>query len=294
MAGIQWSGGKCHGATEAKAILRHNDKAQRMEHGHSNPDINTDLTPLNVSYYGQSYNSKISRYDKQVSTAKCKRISTGKNATVTMQDLCIYCPKGMMNEQTGEYDYALIRSWFRDVGDILANEYGEDFVEMDVHFDEVHLYIDSGTEEYIWSRVHGHAAIVPTVHEKSLDENGKEQDIRVLNAKKFCSKSRIIGLNCKIHDMTKQKYHMPYLDGSKKKGTGQVEDKKRESAEALAKRQKEIEEREKALARREQEIQELIVLGRRAKAKLLSESFDDDSQKSTNNRPDRRLPDISF
>ncbi len=294
MAGIQWSGGKCHGATEAKSILCHNDLNQRLRHRHSNPDIDTNLTLLNFSYFGRSYYEKIERYDRQISTAKCKRLSTGKNATVTMQDLCIYCPKGMMDEKSGKYDYGQLREWFRDVGDILEHEYGDDFLDMDIHFDEVHCYIEPGTEGYIWSRVHAHAALIPAVHEKVMGESGQEQDTRILNAKKFCSKSRIISLNNRIHEMTMQKYHMPYMDGSKKKGKGKVEDKKRESAEALARKQQEIEEREKELARREQEVQELIVLGRRAKAAQLSEPIEDYRRKTINNRPNRRLPDIDF
>lgn len=61
MAGIQWGGihAKSHGSQEAKAVLRHNDKDQRLRYSHSNPDINTELTHLNYSFYGKSYYEKV-------------------------------------------------------------------------------------------------------------------------------------------------------------------------------------------------------------------------------------------
>lgn len=268
MAGIQWSGGKCHGAGEAKAALRHNDKGQRLTHSHRNPDIDLTLTHLNFSYFNKSYYQKVQKYDDKITSVKCKRKSSGKNSTVTMQDLVIYCPAGMMDNEIGAYDYDRVLAWFRDVGYLLYGRYGKCLIDMDVHFDEVHPYIEPSTKAVTWSRVHAHASLIPAIPE--VGEDGEPTGELVLNAKQFSAKGNIMALNNAVHEMTMQKYGMPYLDGTKKKGNSTVEEKKRESAAALAAREAQIAAREAELCRREQECQELIILGRRAKAAELS------------------------
>lgn len=52
MAGVEWSGCKCKGGTEAKGKMLHFDKEQRLKHGHNNPDIDLSKTADNFSYYG--------------------------------------------------------------------------------------------------------------------------------------------------------------------------------------------------------------------------------------------------
>lgn len=59
MAAIQWSGGKMHGATEAKASMMHDDKDMRMIHNHMNPDIDVSKTPNNFSYRGLLIHSQL-------------------------------------------------------------------------------------------------------------------------------------------------------------------------------------------------------------------------------------------
>ena len=288
MAGIQWSGGKCHGATEAKAIIRHNDRIMRLSHHHSNDEIDNRLTYLNVSYRGLFYPQKAENYDRQIESAICRRRSSGKNSTVTMQDLCIYCPAGMIDENTGEYDYDRVLEWFNDIGRILEDDYGDDLIDLEIHFDEVHQYVDPATNTICWSRPHAHAELVPVMYEAIEDDEGELQAIRVLNAKKFSSRARITALNNKVHEMTLTKYDMPYMDGTKKKGKSTVEELKRQSAEALRRMQEELEQREKAVQRREQEAEELIILGRRARAEQLAGTVTEVQTKTG-----RRLPVIN-
>ena len=110
----------------------------------------------------------------------------------------------------------------------------------------------------------------------------------MLNAKKFSSRARITALNNKVHEMTLTKYDMPYMDGTKKKGKSTVEELKRQSAEALRRMQEELEQREKAVQRREQEAEELIILGRRARAEQLAGTVTEVQTKTG-----RRLPVIN-
>ena len=231
MAGVQWTGNKCKGGTEAKAKLMHDDKEQRLLHEHDNPDIDIRKTPFNFSYRGLSYGQKCRRYDAQVASAKVKRQSSGKNANTTMMGLCVYLPKGLQEED--RYDPQRVKAWFKDVGDILKARYGDDFIEMDVHVDEVHPYQNAETGEWEWSRVHGHAAIIPTVM-----EDGE----RYLNGKKFASRAAINSLNQEIHKMSMQKYHVPYMDGSGKKGRATVTQLKARSAELLLETEKKQEQ----------------------------------------------------
>ena len=288
MAGIQWSGGKCHGATEAKAVLRHNDKMMRYKNRHSNKDIDSTRTFWNMSYRQLSYRRKEENYDRQVASALCKRKSSGKNSVVTLQDLVIYCPAEMVDEASGGYDDDQVVGWFNDVGRILEDEYGDDLIDLEFHFDEMHPYVDPATNTVRWSRPHAHAEIVPVVYETVDDDEGELQAIRVLNAKKFSSRARITALNNRVHEMTLEKYAMPFMDGSKKKGKSTVEELKCQSADALRRLQQELEEREKAVQLREQEQQELIVLGRRAKAAQLAGEVAEVTTKTG-----RRLPVIN-
>ena len=245
MAAIQWSGGKMHGATEAKASMMHDDKDMRMIHSHTNPDIDVSKTPGNFSYRGLSYYAKCKRYDEIQSEIKIKRKSTGKNTNVTLQKLEAAIPAGM---QDGErYDPDLVRAWVNDVGKILENEFGDLLIDIDCHVDEVHLYIDPRKDKddpnrYAWSRIHIHAAVVPGVWEivkdkegnPVLGDDGKPLKELVLNGYKFSNKRNIIRLNQRIQDMTKEKYGMDFMTG---KGRGQkhqtVEDLKRWTAETM-------------------------------------------------------------
>ena len=290
MAGVQWSGGKCHGAGEAKALLRHNDKEMRMRYEHSNPDLNQSLTHLNFSYYDKSYFQKVLDYDHMMETVKCKRKSSGKNSTVTLQDLVIYCPAEMMDDKTGEYDYARVCQWFRDVGVMMEKRYGPCFIDMDVHFDEVHMYLEPLTQKYTWSRVHAHVALIPAIPGNTSD--GEPVEEYVLNAKKFSSREAILATNNLIHEMSLDKYGIAYLKGKKKKASDTVEHMKARSAKALDEREEKIKKREADLHRREEEYQELILLGRRAKAEQLSEGII--KKKTDRDSTVRKLPSINY
>lgn len=237
MAAVQWSGGKMHGAAEAKASLLHDDKMMRMFHGHTNPDIDVTKTGNNYSYRGLSYIEKCRRYDTWMDSVKIKRKSSGKNATVTLQKLVIPIPADMQHGPN--YDEAQVRNWTNDVCDILNSQFGDLFIDADVHVDEIHQYINpakdqSDPERYTWSRVHIHAAIIPCVVEYVKDADGKSVKQYTLNAKKFSAKSKITSLNSLIQEMTKSRYGMPFMTGAGKGSTHhKVEDLKMWTAEAM-------------------------------------------------------------
>ncbi len=283
MAGVEWKGGKCKGGTQAKGALLHNDKKERLKREHNNPDIDLEKTPQNFSYRGLTYGQKCKRYDDQVASTKVKLQRTGKNTNVTMIGLVVYLPKGLQNED--QYDPETVRAWFKDVGDILDKRYGKDFIEMDVHVDEVHPYIDAKTKKWTWSLIHGHAAVIPTV-----TEDGE----RYLNGKKFASRTAINELNQAIHEMSMEKYHVPYMDGSGKKGNMSIGRCKHESAKLLMEREAEVAEQQRqneaekqALTERAERMDKLIQLGREASKEKASERVQESQKK------ERQLPDLS-
>lgn len=255
MAGVEWKGCKCKGATQAKGALLHSDKKERLKHGHGNPDIDLSKTVGNFSFYDMSYAQKCRKYDDAVASAKVKRKKTGENANTTMIGLCVYLPKALQDED--RYDPQIVHDWFMDAGKILEQRYGKYFVDIDVHVDEVHPYIHKDTKGWTWARVHGHASVIPAVC-----EDGEYY----LSGKKFSSRKEINELNAALHEMSMQKYHVPFMDGGGKQPNMTIGKMKAESARLLMEKEKEVEARERAVETREKDLAYLIKRGREAGA----------------------------
>lgn len=196
MAGVQWTGehAKVKSATEAKALFFHDCKDTREKHGHSNDDIDVTKTPLNFSLRGLSYEQLCRSYDSAMQKLEGSyRKSKGKNATTLMQSLIIYAPRSMTDEAT-------IRDWYQSVGRILLDLWGDNVLEMNVHFDEQHPYYDPVKGEEVMSRVHGHVNVIPVV-------DGK------LNCKQFSSRANMVMLNNLLEDMSVREYGVHYVTG---------------------------------------------------------------------------------
>ena len=61
MGGIQFKGGKLHGADEVKAKLMHCDKNERLKHNHSNKNINKELT-MDYDFQDVNYSDSYKKY----------------------------------------------------------------------------------------------------------------------------------------------------------------------------------------------------------------------------------------
>lgn len=214
MASCQWNGdhAKSKSKQEAKAMFMHNDKEQRKLHTHTNPHVGASPDDFNFNYHGLDYKGMCDAFDARLSEVDFGRQSRGKNARTLMQSIIVYAPLELTNDD-------LISAWYHDVGALLDERYGENFIEMSVHFDEVHTYTEPITQKKLKSRVHAHCNIIPEVKGK-------------LNGKLFSSRKEINELNEVIEEMTMGKYHVHFLDGSKKKGGKSVEELKAESDKA--------------------------------------------------------------
>lgn len=120
MAAVQFSGGKCHGAAEAKAMMRHADADERLKHEHSNKDIDKSKTELNTSLYDLSYKEMCDLYDQRVQQYQNNATRKLRSNAVTLVDAIVTIPTDM-NE-------ILQDLWISDVVDIINKHYKADVV----------------------------------------------------------------------------------------------------------------------------------------------------------------------
>lgn len=211
MASAKWEGGKCKGASEAKAMLRHDavEKDRRAIAAKKNTHIDPAKADSNFTMYGRSYEQTCTRYDGIMERIASTNTNKRKDA-VTMQVIEVPAPEGLDSDRLEE--------WFRRVGGIIEHDvFGtENFVEGFVHADEIHDYTDPETKEKVPSRVHAHYAGVPVV-------DGS------LNGKKVSAKRNIIKLNTTIEKMTQNEFGCGFMTGKKTKSTKTVETLKTDS-----------------------------------------------------------------
>lgn len=219
MASVQFDGGKLHGASEAKAMMRHAGMQERLEHTHSNKDINKSLTVLNSDLHDLSYREMCDLYDQRMQQYQKNSKRAIRKDAVTLYDAIVTVP-----EQLPE---GLEDDWFRDVENIINRHYDANVVlDIKIHRDEVHDYTDPGSKERVTSRIHGHVFMFPEI-------SGK------LNAKQFSSKQNMMSLNRRIDKMTHSLYGCAFLTGklAKDRDFQTVEQLKRASDNAELERQ---------------------------------------------------------
>lgn len=211
MASCDWQ--KIKGAGEAKAMFRHCESEQREQAQHTNKDIDKSRTYLNMQFglMDEGYEAICKAYDERIADLDSRENANKRKDRVTLIGLSIPSPKGLTQEQSAD--------WFCEVWRILDEQYGSDLLGGAVHFDEVHEYTDPTTHEKRMSRPALHAYIVPEV-------DGK------LNAKKVSSRGCMVALNNTVEAMTKTRFGVQFMDGSKKKSRKSVEELKQESDKA--------------------------------------------------------------
>ncbi len=182
---------KCKTAGEAKAMMRHSEKEERLKHQHSNPDIDKSLTKDNASMYGLSYAEMCEKYDERIRVLD-ETTNTNKRADrVTMFSLEFTVPEGLPTY--------LEEAYLSDCEKLIAEQYGErNVIESTRHLDEKHIYVEKGEEKL--SRAHAHVFIVPEID-------------GTLNGKKFSSKAQMMKLNKSINEMSLEKYKIPFMTG---------------------------------------------------------------------------------
>lgn len=203
MAGTQFTGGKCKGAGQAKAMLRHDDKEMRKVSEHSNADIDKTRTKQNFSIKGLSYEEKCKFYDERIRSLDDSTNTNKRKDRVTMQSMIVYVPAGLSD--------ADVVKWCRRASEILEKKYGaENHIDSDVHLDERHIYYDPEQDAEVMSRVHMHCNYIPEV-------DGK------LNGKAFSSRRNIMDINRQLDNMSRIEFNVSYMTGEGKHPSKSVE-----------------------------------------------------------------------
>lgn len=211
MASLKFENGKCHGGTQAKAMMRHStpEKEKREIAAKENPHIDVSKSHLNKSLFGLRYEQICKKYDDRINELDSTTNRNKRKDRVTLQGITVVRPKDL------KYDD--ISSFFLEVAKILRDEVGEkNFIGGHLHFDEVHEYINAETKEKEISREHGHFYVVP-------EYNGQ------LQAQKLYSRATIRRLNKKIDEMSKEKFGCAFMTGKKKRSRKTIDELKNES-----------------------------------------------------------------
>lgn len=191
MAAVQFSGGKCHGAAEAKAMLRHADADERLKHEHSNKDIDKSKTELNTSLYDLSYREMCDIYDQRVQQYQNNATRKLRSNAVTLVDAIVSVPRDL--------DDALTDAWISDVVQKINSHYKADVVlDAKIHRDEIHDYVDPATHKTVKSRVHAHIFMFPEICQR-------------LNCRDFTNRQNMTSLNREIDKMTRNLYNCKFL-----------------------------------------------------------------------------------
>ena len=224
---------KCKGGSDSKAIMRHNDKEERMKSDveHSNEHLDKAKTPFNLAYKNRSYEEVKLFYDKRILELDATTNTNKRKDRVTMFGLEIPRPPELRKE-----DHA---KWFNETCKLVEDWVGSDnFIEGHFHVDEVHDYYDTEKKEWCTSVEHCHLQVIPEV-------DGK------LNAKAFSSRKRMIELNKQIDKMTQTKFGVSFMTGEGKRH-GKVEDLKIKSANAVRQMESELRAKSDSLDREHQ------------------------------------------
>lgn len=182
---------KLHTVQDVAAMLRHSCSDTRMQHKHSNRDIDKSLTPGNLDT--GSYGASLSRYKSRIEYLDKQPGQNRRADRVTCFGLELPAPAGIPREQQVDF----LRHAARLISDWVS---ARNVVSASVHVDEIKQYLDHG--EVKESRPHLHMYVVPEI-------SGK------LNGKAFSSRSRMQTLNRDLDQMCRSRYGVPYMTGEK-------------------------------------------------------------------------------
>ena len=254
MACVEWgnlsNGGKMKTKTEVYGkVVIHNDKDERLDHNHKNIHIDKSKTPLNFSCGGFTGHGVYELFCKRL-----EGVTVRNKDTVLLNSAIVYAPQGL------EGDVRLCSDWMMDVYGIAKDQFGENVLDMQVDFDEVHKYTVPKTKEERMSLVHGHLRLQPIL-------NG------AMNNNAVVTRGAIKIINDAIEKMTQEKYHVPWNTGEGKHSKNQtVEYMKNASLaaenEVLTEEKSELEAKKSGLEADCERLEE-----RQEKAEELGEGF---------------------
>lgn len=238
---------KIKNRSSARALMKHCDKIERLKNEHSNKDINKKETNNNLQLYeDETIKQTMTRFTDRIKELDSTSNTNKRKDRVELFSLDIPIPHGIPEKEF----FVFMCESFKKV-------YGEkNIVNMYLHTDEKHSYIDTKAKEEKMSLNHIHAFLVPEIEGK-------------LQGKLFSSKNRMRDLNKAIDNYCKKTYSVPFLTGDKIRSKEKVEELKKistELAKEIAKVQAATEEKIKIeksinkLKKDEQDLSEKVAL----------------------------------
>lgn len=205
MAGVNFE--KYKSKQEVKSKFNHCDKEKRKKQNHQNEHIDTTKTHLNLQ--ARNYSDTVKRFEERQNWLEQQPNRNKRGDKVICVGLEIPLPADLPTGKEAEYMNKIV--------DIIGKQYGkQNIMNVYLHVDEVHEYIDSRTKSKTMSRKHIHCYVTPEI-------DGR------LNCRDFSSRNNMIKLNNAIHEMTLNDYGVKFMDGSKRKSKDSVEALKRSS-----------------------------------------------------------------
>ena len=200
---------KLKGGADVARIIRHCDKLERQksEREHANIHIDKSKSEFN-GQMGQrgDYKKTMAYYHQRIADLDATTNTNHRKDRVTAFSLEVPVPENMP-----------INEFANIVGKRVTEMYGkQNIVNLYVHQDEQHEYIDHGEKKL--SRNHVHAVVIPEIHGK-------------LNGKQFSSKSNMKRLNALI-DKDCQQRGFIFMTGAEPRKKS-VEELKRASEKEL-------------------------------------------------------------
>ena len=199
---------KVKNRSTARALMKHCDKTERIKNNHSNGDIDKVETNNNLQLYNESLDESMNRFTSRISMLDSSTNGNKRKDRIELFSLNVPIPHGIPE-----------REFFYEVCKAFKNDYGEqNVINMYLHTDEQHTYIDSSSLTTRTSLCHIHAFVVPEI-------NG------TINGRLFSSKSRMQSVNKALDNFCRKTYGIPFLTGNKTKSRETEEDLKKSSSE---------------------------------------------------------------
>lgn len=181
---------------DAAALIRHCDTDERLEHNHSNEEIDKSETENNLNLYSINYLDVLKKIKERIQYLDDTTNTNKRKDRVEMFSLIVPSCENMSIETSKEF--------LNDALKIIENVYDKkNIMNAYLHVDEIHEYIDDFKIKK--SRPHLHIYIIASDHE------GK------LNGKWFSSKAMMKKVNKEIDDLARNKYNERFMTHEKAK-----------------------------------------------------------------------------
>lgn len=210
---------KLHGS-EGASILAHAHRHDGKDVQYRNKHIDTARSKDNSTRYFKSVHDTAQTAHDEYARLKArveeidakeppKRIRRDR---VTMVAFEVPVPEGLPADREEKF-FSLA---YREIASMCGGS--ANVSTMRIHRDEVHEYTDPLTKERRTSRVHAHVVGIPYVPGKGV------------NCKGFMSRQALRDLQKRLDDKCRQELGVAFMDGSRQRSRGTVEDLKRASA----------------------------------------------------------------